>query len=716
MSLLKNIVRTESLLLLRNKFLALPLLINVLCWGYIVIAYETKAIQFQVRAAVFYNGFMWMLLLNLLIVGLFAVYMAGKDRESEFEHLVVTYRVMNIEWITGKWVVAQLYGLCITLITLLVQIGWFFGGKMAYGDVAQNAFYVFIQMEGAFFLLVSLGFLFGSMVRNMFAYLFIPAFLVLTLGLPFDYTGVAAVFDNPKLHLFTPFDYMFIQSPFEGIWGIDRVFESTILHQGIVFLIGIVVLLLTLLVFHRNRRKYREKRIIPVVVVGLLISVLVLSGIRYMEYEQAFEQYINMGEQNAKGFEGGTQTELYMWENDYYDESLDDEPYEFSMVTTNLDVKLKGDDEMSIQSHLTIKSNGNLPTKDVYLTLASGLNVTACTSEVGITCSRMNDFVVVELDKPIEPGEEFSIDLNYEGNILQYRNDAYTELAFIQQNRVYLPKEAGWYPLIGKRSLVIAREHNNHYTQFELRNARLVEDFPTAFTVAISNENSEIPLALTIPEVKAGVYKGTSQYGLSLVGGNLKEMMIDDIRVVGHPEILNGVQNLMGKYKLLWGFTDDWLDVSVTPTVIYLLDSQHYYLTHNTRNHGFFTLDSTYLEDDRDDAITYEVMKELMGTTSLESRQNNQNDDFDYLYNAMVWVMLNQLGEELEFKEWYGEFRLGDDRSLSVVNLLQGYEEQGIEPFREVVKYLYHYAIQLEEQQDFDIATALKLYESGTVK
>jgi len=716
MNMLKTIVRTESLLLLRNTFLAIPLLINVLCWSYIVIAYEMEAIHFEVRAAVFYNGFMWMLLLNLLIVGLFSIYMVGKDRESEFEHLVVTYRVTNVEWITGKWVVAQLYGLCITLITLLVQIGWFFGGKMAFGEVAQNAFYVFIQMEGAFFLLVSLGFLFGSMVRNMFAYLFIPAFLVLTLGLPFDYTGVAADFDNPKLHLLTPFDYMFIQSPFEGMWGIDRVFEPTILHQGIVFLFGIVVLLVTLLVFHRNRRKYMEKRMIPVVIVGLLIPVFVLSGIRYMQYERAYENFITTGERYAKEFEGGTQTELYKWENDYYVENLDDEPYEMSMVTTNLDVKLKDDDEVSVKSHLTIKNNGDLPTRQVYLTLVNGLRLTACTSEIGIICSRMDDFIVVELDQSIESGEEFNINLDYEGTVLQYRNDAYTELAFIKENRVSLPKEAGWYPLIGKRSLVIGRKHNNRFTQFELRNAKLVEDFPTAFSVAISNENSEIPLALTIREVKAGVYEGTSQYGLSLIGGNLKEMMVGDIRVVGHPEILNGAQDLIGKYKPLWDFTEDWLDVSVTPSVIYLLDNEHYYLTRNTRSHGFLTLGSDYLEDDRDDAIAYEVLKELMGTSSLSSRLNIQSDDFNYLHNAMLWTILKELGNEMEFKEWYGEYQLMDDRSLSIVNLLHGYEEQGIEAFNEVIKYLFQYAIQLEDQQGFDITAALKLYESGSVK
>ena len=39
------------------------------------------------------------------------------------------------------------------------------------------------------------------------------------------------------------------------------------------------------------------------------------------------------------------------------------------------------------------------------------------------------------------------------GNILQYRDDGYVEQSFIENNRVYLPKEAGWYPLNWRTSI-----------------------------------------------------------------------------------------------------------------------------------------------------------------------------------------------------------------------------------------------------------------------
>lgn len=324
--MLKMIFRTEFALLFRNKFLIIPLIINVLFWGYLIISYEIQSVRIQERAAVFYSGFIWIILFNLLIIGLFAVYMTSKDRESEFESLVMTYQVKNAEWVTGKWLVTQLYGLCITLVTLLVQFGWFASGKMDFGDIVKNLFYVFVQMEGAFFIVVSIGFLCGILMKNMFAYLLIPAILVLTLILPVDYTdaGSALWFDNPVSHLFAPLDLMYVGSPHEGIWGVERVFGSALVHQSAVFLFGFVVLLVALLFFHSKRRIQKEKKLVPILIVVLVIPTLLLSGIRYAQYNQALEKYITTGQQYAQEFDGGDQDQLveyHMRVDTYYDAS-----------------------------------------------------------------------------------------------------------------------------------------------------------------------------------------------------------------------------------------------------------------------------------------------------------------------------------------------------------------------------------------------------------
>lgn len=708
MSMLKVVFRTESALLFRNKFLAIPLIINILFWGYMVISYEIQDVHIQERATAFYSGFLWIMLFNLLIIGLFAVYMTSKDREIEFEDLVVTYRVTNTEWITGKWLATQVYGLCITLVTLLIQTGWFLSGKMIVGDIVKNVFYVFIQMEGAFFLVISLGFLCGVLMQNVVAYILVPAILTLSLGLPIDYTdaGDALWFDNPRLHLLTPFDLMYMESPYEGIWGIHRVFGSTFVHQSAVFLLGIVVFLIALIFFHTNRRIQREKKIVPVLIVIVIIPTLLLGGIRYVQYDQALKQFVTTAEPYVKGYEGSGQLEEhYQWLNSYYDPYRDHTKYDFSMKRADLDVELQPGNQIVVASKLTIKHNGAEPTKEVKLTLYHGLQVVACAGDSEFTCTRDQNFVTLHFDKMIEPGDQFDLNLNYQGDILQYSYEGSMENAFIQSNRVYLPKEAGWYPLIGERQLIVAREMDQYYLKFEQRSGRLVEDFPTAFTVKITHENSKAPLALTIPKIGAGMYEGTTQYGLSLVGGNIKETTVDQIRVVGHPDTLNAAKETIEKYKETWAFIEEWLGVPMTPEVIYVLNNRHAYLTSSTPSQEVLIWSNyEFMYADRID-VAYSVSNYLLSNMPSTERST----DLDLLDELVTWSILSTFQDEGNFKKWYRPMVTPvEEAEKLLLEALDEYETQ--DELSDVIKFLYHRYTEFDNPNDFSVKEALQLY------
>lgn len=709
MRLLKSVFRNEGLLLLRNKFLAIPLLVNILLWGYVIISHEIQPIHYEERAAVFYRAFIWLMLLNLLIVGLFAVYMASKDRENKFEQLVVTYEVKNVEWIMGKWLVAQLYGLSITAITVFVQAIWFLRAAMTMEEWFQNILYVFIQMEGAFIILISIGFLAAHLIKNMFAYLAIPVVLILSLLLPFDNVGTALTYQNPRIHLLTPFDFMFIGTPYESMWGIQRVFNSTILHQGSVFLLGIIVLFLALILFKRKRLTIKEKRTTPVLIAVTLVPVIILSGMRYMEYDQALRKFIETGELYASSFKGNDQREFIEWWNSYYDYYSDDQHYEFSMEKTYLNLELQPNNHLKVQSKLTIKNNGDSPANDVYLTLYHGLDVEECVSLVEMTFSRDNDFLKLHFPEEIQPNEEVEIVLNYSGDILQLRFDAYVEQAFIDENRIYLPKEAGWYPLIGKRPLVIARELEERYVNFELRNARLVEDAPTDFTIEVGNKDLNIPLALTIPEIDDGVFQGRSQYGLSLLGGNFKETTVEGMRIIAHPEILAGAKELVEGYNKAWSFIEDWLGVSMKPSIIYVLSDEHDYLGEDTSSYGFFTISSNEIKYFDENEIASELANEL-------TRQNlaKESEYSWYLSMAMEWVVMNELDEGMGFKEWYVSIWGADGENLDLIELLDDYQRKG--EMKEVVKFLYHYSEIPSEQEELNMEDVLKQYEGEAEK
>ena len=62
------------------------------------------------------------------------------------------------------------------------------------------------------------------------------------------------------------------------------------------------------------------------------------------------------------------------------------------------------------------------------------------------------------------------------------------------------------------------------------------------------------------------------------------------------------------------------------------------------------------------------------------------------------------------FLNWYSE---EENKSI---NILNRYEEKGIEKFNDAVKFLYNQFSKIEDKQDFDMEAALQLYEGETGK
>ncbi|MBP1989708.1 ABC transporter permease [Paenibacillus eucommiae] len=700
MNMIKLIYHNEMRILLRNKYLALPLIIHLICWGYVIFSYENQPVHYQELAAVFYSSFQWILMLNLLIVGLFSVYMAGKDHESEFELLVVTYKVKNMEWVLGKWLVTQTYGLCITIITLLVQGIWFLSGNMSMEEAFKNLIYLFFQMEGAFFLLVSFGYLFGVWIKNMFTYICIPALLGIVFLLQANSYGFAYV--NPRLNLLSLFDTMFIASPFEGIWGINGVFEGVILHQIAVILLGFIFILVALLLFRPNRRLQVEQRIAITLIILLMIPTVVVSGIRYTQYNNALEQFVHTGKQY-----------LIDWQDEiqYYNLQSNPKAYPFSMERTNLNVQFPAENQIAVNSQLSIRHNGDVPVNEVYVTLHHQLKVTDCTSDVKITCSRENDFLTVHLSDKLEPGEQLSLNLNYAGDMKQYREDGLLQHSFIESDRIYLPKEAGWYPLIGQKYLAISTKAlDNRYVQFMLRNGGLIENYPTEFKVTIMNKNEQYPVALTIPHVQDGLYQGTSLYGLSLIGGNFKEIKVEQTRVVGHPDIMEGAKKTTEIYLKWWNYIEEWLEVPMAPKVIYILNHDHKYLTQFTPSQEFKLWSSVDMEYVEPPIMVYALALDLINDNS------QPGDDVHLLQRALTWTLMHHFQVETEFKrfdDWYMKEFSSEipAETANQANMINRYDEKGKEAFEQVVKFLFKQYEQLADKTQFDLEAALNLYE-----
>lgn len=70
---------------------------------------------------------------------------------------------------------------------------------------------------------------------------------------------------------------------------------------------------------------------IPIILTVFIIPAIVLSGMRFMQYEQALKQYVTTGQLYVESFQGDDDELYNKWMNSYYEYNKDDQPYEFSM-------------------------------------------------------------------------------------------------------------------------------------------------------------------------------------------------------------------------------------------------------------------------------------------------------------------------------------------------------------------------------------------------
>lgn len=721
MKQLKNNFQYEWLLLIRNKFLAIPFVINIIAWGYVLYKKNLLGAGITVENQ-FYTYFIWILLLNLFIIGIIAVYIVNRDRDSKFEQLAMTYQVKNWQWLTSKWLIAQIYGLILTVLTVLIQVIWFFTTSMTAAEVLKQSIYIFAQMGGAFLIIVSFGFLCAVLIPNIFSYLAIPALIIVSVFFPFDYAGLALAYDNPRFHLLTPFDFMFVKTPYEGIWGIERVFNSTLIHQTAVFVIAILIFAFILFIFKRNRRSKEEKQLLLILLSITMAVAIVISFIRFTDYNQGFEQYVKTGnyyiDTLLSDYKRGTEEEYYEGINKYYAEMQDDEHYDFSIETSDLDILLKEGHQLEATNQLTIKNNGEEAADEVFLTLNHQLDITACHSERELSCSADGDFITLTLAEPIQPNETFEMKLTYGGKILQYFDEGSGESAFIDKRRVFLPKSAGWYPLIGKRALFQVLEDEQLYVKFRIRNTRLVEDFPTQFNVSLQSEGVEVPLMMSIPKTENGKFTGITKHGLELIGGNMVEREAAGIRVISHPQLQESVSSIINKYHQAWKGLNYWFDLDLMPeTIVVLPNTQYYEQTQNMTEDFYLLNEDTVYGEGVEEYIVNDLYLQVLrsGIPHSETFSDGGSTEEADFYDRIIfdelfhWSIYYQMQKE-SFTKYKTDQDWGPEYDQKIERIKE-MEKQGDEYVLAFTRYLYDASNELGNSKEFNIESLADAFE-----
>lgn len=223
------------------------------------------------------------------------------------------------------------------------------------------------------------------------------------------------------------------------------------------------------------------------------------------------------------------------------------------------------------------------------------------------------------------------------------------------------------------------------------------------------DEVSDVPIALTIPQSADGSYVGTSEYGLSLIGGNLEEVQVNGTRIVGHPEVLKGARKTAGIYMKQWTHLEDWLEMPMKPDVIYMMDNYYSRMTVNTPSVAFIAWDYYDLKYVDPSVMAYQL-------DDLFPENPSMGEDADILQHALTWELMKHMGVETEYQEfgdWYDKQLSSEKRSLVGfrIDLINRYDEMGDEDFRQAVKYLYKEYSGLVNKLEFSLETALLTYE-----
>ncbi|ASS75297.1 hypothetical protein CIG75_10055 [Tumebacillus algifaecis] len=718
---LRQVLRYEGLLLLRSKTMMGFLILFALFWLGAVGFYEVTDLP-NTRAGFFYELlFRWYVLwVMLLVAGLVGTYLAQKDHSSRFEQLLLVWKVKNSEWLIGKWLVVQAYGAVLTLMTLIIFGGWLATGNYDLKGWLQHMAFVFLNVGGAVFFFSTLCFWLGKTIKNRLVYLLIPVLWVAMSWIQIEVAGHSSL--NPRLRLLAPYFTEYYFSPFGDVFELSGNQSLVWLHQSAVLLFGVALMLLMLLLYRKHRQEGAERRYGRLGLVIAIVPALLLTAWRLQMYEGKLEQHVQFA-----------QARMVLPENNenFYEQTPRRLDTQFSMDRTDLQVTLLGGNRITVNAVLTATYHGTQPTRQLDLALFGDLKVqeVRAKNDAAIVWEQVGDSINVTLSESVASEESIELAMRYEGSVLQTDWDAFASTSFAEEGRVFLRKGSGWYPLIGKREFWKAREHNNRYLNFELREVTFEEPSPTEFTVQIEQaEELDAVLAMSIAQTGANTFAGRAT-DLALVGGHLTAKTVEGVRVYAHPDVIAYATAEVQAKLQGWNYMERLLGVQQAPQAVFVIgasaiqptsvqdsllqywsvytlgrkaDMYYYktdYLVQLPLDPAFFTSDGQYAYhlDLLVNAIKWAVRKEFQDT-------HDHNRFVEFYTQTYFWDSQHHLQPEEE------ALRKQAERWIETIGR---YDEQGPREYEALIRFLYKQYKLAQTPEDFDMAKALTLYEQG---
>lgn len=561
MAKLMTVFRHEWTLLWRGK--AAPALLGAFAvfWLFTIVRFEADPNGRGLRGDAFYNQLYPASMAVMLMCSLAAAHRVEKERTGGMQPMSLSWEVSNGAWLGGKWLALQAYGQLFTLVGAVAQLGWFAAaGSASLRQWPVHLAFTSLQLGCGLVFMISLGFTAAVVLRGRVVYLLLPLLWMCPLFIENEgHSGTPAL--ETIWRWFSPYGLTgYKVFPFRNVWEIPHLLP-VVQHQLPLALASLGLFVLGVAAFERYRNGPRETRTYRLAAfVAGTVSVIVISvgfagfSGRIDRQREQMDRYLTQGQSHEK----------------LYEKAVPDT--DFVPARYDLTVGFPGRDAIAATAVVTVVQQRSESSSVVDFTLNRSIRVVSVVTDRPATWSRDGDFVAIRTEQPIRRGETMKLTFVYEGEIDEYREEGLLKYSFASKTMLNLPKSVAWYPLIGKRQLIRAADHNNTAIGYIAVNGIYVEPAPASYLVSLEGgayPHAVMPIVRTSP----GRYEGTSDYGLFLAAGVIAEKDVEGVRVVDHPDMLAAtaeeVRRTMERQKFIEAWLGDKADIPSLWTTIF---------------------------------------------------------------------------------------------------------------------------------------------------
>lgn len=479
---------------------------------------------------------------------------------------------------------------CLSLFTLVMSLVVLLFGRareIPFSVLADHVMFFIVQAEISYAVTLALAMALGTFISNRISYLIgFCAWMFGTFFLDMVVISSYQWFPLLTFHL----SQFTLDSMLESeLWGYPLFKDE--LATSRLFVLCFTLLLLIAVIAYLNRLRPSSRRRFWMITA---LSAAVLTSASYLPngllWKERYAGYMAVLH---------TSPSLEELENNEANE-----PLLFSVQSYQMDVSRQSNENVQIHARLELPFNEYMEARQpLSFTLNAQFQLRqAIVNGNPVDISRDGEFLTLDADVWNPDLAIQTVELNYEGQVFEWMVfDNYPAvLSFVDDNQVYLPAHAAWYPVPGKQ---------HRFASFNSRHLLSLGDKiglldSTAFDVTVSGFSSR--LYATLPENEASLspsgkqqFRGEVKDGLTLAGGNFIEVSApgEPVTIVTTPSNKREAERFIDKLNSHLDYYRSWLDNPLTQIDYIFYYQQFTHGPHRYRNFAGITGNTLYFAE-----------------------------------------------------------------------------------------------------------------------